>query len=151
MRRGHHEAQVVFERLGYRCRRTWTREHPTDGVWLLDTPHLALDQLPVAALEVVVTETGKALRGSISTWKWSHRHLGSCSSRTVRSAVASSPPGRALKPPPTTSADSSPPPRPTSHGPASASPGGPSANSTVAATSPSTSPPDSNTGGKQPP
>jgi hypothetical protein len=71
MRRGHHEAQVLFEqlgcRLGYRCQRTWTRAHPTDGVWLLDTPQVGLDALPVAALEVVVTETGKTLRGSIAT------------------------------------------------------------------------------------
>ena len=71
MRRGHHEAQVLFERLGsqlgHRTRRTWTRQHPTDGVWLLDTPHLGLDEVPLAALEVVVTETGKALRGSITT------------------------------------------------------------------------------------
>jgi len=71
MRRGHHEAQVLFEqmgrRLGFRCQRTWTREHPTDGVWLINPPHLGLDALPVAALEVVVTETGKSLRGSIST------------------------------------------------------------------------------------
>jgi len=67
MRRGHHEAQLLLEqmrsRLGYWVRRTWTRDHPTDGVWVLDTPGL----VPVAALEVVVTETGKALRGSIAT------------------------------------------------------------------------------------
>jgi hypothetical protein len=71
MRSGHREAQMQFERLGrqlgYRCRRSWTREHPTDGVWLLDTPQVGFDELPVAALEVVVSETGKALRGSIST------------------------------------------------------------------------------------
>jgi len=71
MRSGHREAQMQFERLGrqlgYRCRRSWTRQHPTDGVWLLDTPQVGFDELPVAALEVVVSETGKALRGSIST------------------------------------------------------------------------------------
>jgi len=71
MRSGHHEAQVLFERLGqqlgYRARRSWTRQYPTDGVWLLDASHVGFDELPVAALEVVVSETGKALRGSIST------------------------------------------------------------------------------------
>ena len=71
MRSGHHEAQVMFHQLGrclgYRCQRTWTREHPTDGVWLLDSPHLGQDVLPVVALEVAVSEGGKALRGSIAT------------------------------------------------------------------------------------
>jgi hypothetical protein len=71
MRSGHNEAQVLFQQLGrqlgYRCRRIWTRAHPTDGVWLLDTLHLGHDVLPVAALEVAVTENGKALRGSIAT------------------------------------------------------------------------------------
>jgi hypothetical protein len=59
--------EQLGQTLGYRCRRTWTREHPTDGVWLLDTSHLGLDLLPVAALEVAVTEGGKALRGSVAT------------------------------------------------------------------------------------
>src|SRR6266508_597833 len=71
MRSGHNEAQAMFQqlerRLGYRCRRTWTQAHPTDGVWLLYTFHLGHDVLPVAALEVAVTETGKPLRGSTAT------------------------------------------------------------------------------------
>lgn len=71
MRSGHNEAQILFQRLGdrlgYRCRRTWTREHPTDGVWLLDAPHLGHENLPILALEVAVTEGAKALRGSIAT------------------------------------------------------------------------------------
>jgi hypothetical protein len=71
MRGGHKEAQELFlrlgQRLGYRSKRTWSREHPTDGVWLLDAPHLGHADLPIVALEVAVTEGAKALRGSIAT------------------------------------------------------------------------------------
>ena len=71
MRIGHNEAQVLFRRmgehLGYKARRSWTREHPTDGVWVLASAHFGYDEVPIAALEVVVTESGKSLRGSIAT------------------------------------------------------------------------------------
>jgi len=62
----------MFEQLGkakgYRTRRSWTRSHPTDGVWL-NSGHdtLGLGDLPVAAIEVLVTEGAKSSRGSLAT------------------------------------------------------------------------------------
>jgi hypothetical protein len=62
----------MFEQLGkamgYQTRRSWTRSHPTDGVWLNpghDT--LGLGHLPVVAIEVLVTEGAKSSRGSLAT------------------------------------------------------------------------------------
>jgi hypothetical protein len=71
MRAGHADAQYVFERIGraggYVTRRTWNTDLPTDGVWLLrDTASFGVT-LPIAALEVVVSEGPKSIKGSIDT------------------------------------------------------------------------------------
>lgn len=69
MRCGHADAQFMFERmgkqLGYKTRRTWTRELPTDGVWLLQGSGLLLPEVPAIALEVAVSEGPKAIKGSM--------------------------------------------------------------------------------------
>lgn len=60
---------VMRQRLGraagFGYRRTWSRELPTDGVWVLPGSAFAGDELPVAALEVVVTEGPKSIKGSL--------------------------------------------------------------------------------------
>jgi hypothetical protein len=53
--------------LGYAVRRTWSRELPTDGVWLTPAEDGLFGGLPVAALEVIVTEGPKSARGSVQT------------------------------------------------------------------------------------
>lgn len=69
MRTGHKDAQFLFEQLGraagYGYRRSWTRALPTDGVWLLDESLCLGSELPIAALEVAVSEGPKALKGSL--------------------------------------------------------------------------------------
>ncbi len=71
MRPGHADAQYMFleigKALGYRTRLMWSRELPTDGVWLLPGDGYALPEVPAVALEVAVSEGPKALRGSIDT------------------------------------------------------------------------------------
>lgn len=71
MRPGHREAQEMFQaigsKLGYQARRVWTRERPTDGVWLIRDVSPAIGGLPVAAVEVVVSESKKSLGGSVAT------------------------------------------------------------------------------------
>lgn len=66
---GHKDAQFLFERLGremgYAYRRTWTVGLPTDGVWMLDETLSVGAELPIAALEVVVSEGPKTMKGSI--------------------------------------------------------------------------------------
>jgi hypothetical protein len=61
----------MFERLGralgYQTRRTWTRELPTDGVWLMPGSGLLFAEVPAAAIEVAVSEGPKAIKGSIDT------------------------------------------------------------------------------------
>lgn len=71
MRTGHQKAQAMFQALGaalgYVTARTWSRALPTDGVWLSQTDNGGLGILPIAALEVVVSEGVKQMRGSIAT------------------------------------------------------------------------------------
>jgi hypothetical protein len=68
MRAGHRHAQDQFlaagSALGYRTRRTYSAEFPTDGVWLLKDCLLGRD-IGVAAIEVIVTENKKTRQGSI--------------------------------------------------------------------------------------
>jgi hypothetical protein len=68
---GHREAQDLFLELGrarsFQVRRTFSRSHPTDGVWVLGPEHGELAGLPVVAIEVVASETGKGLLGAIGT------------------------------------------------------------------------------------
>ncbi len=69
MRTGHKDAQFLFEQLGrsagYGYRRTWTRALPTDGVWLFDESLSLGAELPIAAIEVVVSEGPKTMKGSL--------------------------------------------------------------------------------------
>lgn len=69
MRTGHKDAQFLFERLGramgYGYRRSWSQILPTDGVWLVDESLSVGTELPIAALEVVVSESPKTLKGSL--------------------------------------------------------------------------------------
>src|SRR5262245_37969586 len=71
MRAGHREAQEMFlamgRALGYQVRRTWSPELPTDGVWLSPAESGGFGGLPVVALEVIVTEGPKTVKGSIQT------------------------------------------------------------------------------------
>tara|TARA_Y100000590_G_scaffold207813_1_gene235382 strand:- start:3822 stop:4256 length:435 start_codon:yes stop_codon:yes gene_type:complete len=69
MRYGHKEAQNMFlalgEMNGYQTRRTYTPKFPTDGIWL---KHDRLfGDIPFAAIEVIVSESPKTIRGSIAT------------------------------------------------------------------------------------
>ncbi len=50
--------------LGHSIRRQYSTEFPTDGVWLLKDSLLGCD-IPVAAIEVIVTEGKKTRQGSI--------------------------------------------------------------------------------------
>lgn len=68
MKPGHREAQNLFlelgNRLGFLTRRTFSRRHPTDGIWLASAE---TGLLPVVAAEVVVSEGLKTMRGSVAT------------------------------------------------------------------------------------
>jgi hypothetical protein len=72
VRYGHNEAQLMFEeigrRLGFEVRRTFSDMLPTDGVWFLKAKDGAVinTQLPVVAIEVVVSEGPKAMQGDIT-------------------------------------------------------------------------------------
>lgn len=58
---------AMGQALGFKTRPTWSRELPTDGVWLVSTDELLLPELPAVALEVAVSEGPKAIKGSIDT------------------------------------------------------------------------------------
>lgn len=53
--------------LGFEVRPTFSRTMPTDGCWFVETSLGGLEELPVAALEVAVSESGKTLAGSVAT------------------------------------------------------------------------------------
>lgn len=53
--------------LGFEVRPTFSRELPADGCWFIPTSIGGMERLPVAALEVAVSESGKTLAGSIAT------------------------------------------------------------------------------------
>ncbi len=69
MRHGHREAQDRFlelgTALGFDAARTYTRAHPTDGVWVFGRETGMLKGLPAAAVEVIVSESSKAIGGSV--------------------------------------------------------------------------------------
>lgn len=71
MSNGHRQAQALFEalgrRFGYRAEKTFSRRYPTDGVWFADPPSSRFAAFPVAAIEVVVSESTKTIRGSVAT------------------------------------------------------------------------------------
>ena len=57
--------EAIGKATGFGTRRTYSRDLPTDGIWLAGqgSPFL----LPAVAIEVAVSESAKALRGSIAT------------------------------------------------------------------------------------
>jgi hypothetical protein len=69
VRHGHREAQDLFleigEGLGYVARKTYSSEHPSDGVWLLGNDSGLMAGMPAAAIEVLVSESAKSISGSI--------------------------------------------------------------------------------------
>lgn len=69
MRRGHRDAQTAFlelgRTLGYSPAKTFSTRYPTDGVWYLRARDDISDTLPVVAIEVVVSESPKTMRGSV--------------------------------------------------------------------------------------
>ncbi len=71
MTNGHRKAQALFEELGrglnYVPAASFSKKWPTDGVWWGRGVDCARDRLPVAALEVVVSEASKAMKGSVLT------------------------------------------------------------------------------------
>lgn len=71
MTAGHRKAQALWDQLGknlgYRPARSANTAHPTDGVWLPPTRCPRFASVPIAAVEVVVSESRKTLRGSIVT------------------------------------------------------------------------------------
>lgn len=71
MTSGHKEGQALFEalgrRYGYEVRRSYSKCLPTDGVWYTDRQFGALPPVPVVAIEVVVSESRKSIRGSVVT------------------------------------------------------------------------------------
>ena len=69
MRFGHREAQDMFldvgQVLGYTARRAFSSTDPSDGVWVMSDRGGLTAGLPVAAIEVLVSESPKAISGSI--------------------------------------------------------------------------------------
>lgn len=68
MRQGHRDAQDMFleigRALGHDVRRSFTPTQPGDGVWLERRPGI-LQGFPLAAVEVLVSESPKEICGSI--------------------------------------------------------------------------------------
>src|SRR5262245_12601619 len=71
MRNSHRQAQEMFLELGrlqgFAVRRQFSIAYPTDGVWLTKAGHGEEAGLPIAAIEVVVSESPKTILGSIAT------------------------------------------------------------------------------------
>ncbi|NOU99490.1 hypothetical protein [Paenibacillus planticolens] len=71
MKYGHLETQLMFSRLGeslgYRASKIYTPNCPTDGVWFGRHPFDRTREVPVLAIEVLVSESLKIIRGSIRT------------------------------------------------------------------------------------
>ena len=69
MRTGHKQAQDMFLELGnhhgFQTRRTFTPVFPTDGIWI--GRNGVFGELTAAAIEVVVSESPKSIRGSVTT------------------------------------------------------------------------------------
>ena len=71
MEQGHKQAQKLFLQLGvqqgFDVAKQWSKTLPTDGVWLARETNLWKGQLPYAAIEVLGSEKGKVVMGSIAT------------------------------------------------------------------------------------
>lgn len=68
---GHKEAQEKFfligQNLGYSTKLNYSSDLPSDGIWFTDHPLNLMDDLPILAIEVIVSESPKVIRGSIRT------------------------------------------------------------------------------------
>lgn len=62
--------------MGYETRLTFTREWPTDGVWLQGGEFGPLRGQPIVAVEVVVSESKKVRSGSVATLEYVSPLLG---------------------------------------------------------------------------
>ncbi len=71
MSSGHAVAQRLFleigARRGYMTQQSYSSDAPTDGIWLTKGGFASVDRIPVAAIEVVASESLKTWRGSIAT------------------------------------------------------------------------------------
>jgi hypothetical protein len=71
MTQAHRDAQTIFRELGaalgYTPTASFSPTLPTDGVWTVAAPLPNSAPLPVVAVEVVVSESRKTVRGSILT------------------------------------------------------------------------------------
>jgi hypothetical protein len=71
MTSGYKEGQALFEALGrrhgYEVRRSYSKSLPTDGVWYTAPQFGALPPIPVVAIEIVISESRKSIRGSVVT------------------------------------------------------------------------------------
>lgn len=71
MRHGHKQLQEYFiktgSNLGYLVKKSFTQNLPTDGVWLIPHPLNFTTTVPLVAIEVIITERLKSIRGSIHT------------------------------------------------------------------------------------
>ena len=69
MTNGHKDAQELFARLGqskgFEVRRTYSQSLHSDGIWLVRDPIYPLKKIPMASIEVIVSESTKSMRGSI--------------------------------------------------------------------------------------
>ncbi len=60
--------KLMGEKLGYKYKKTWNKDTPTDGVWVQKIPNIVLDEyFPIVALEVASSESPKIIKGSIAT------------------------------------------------------------------------------------
>jgi hypothetical protein len=71
MRVSHRQAQDLFLALGnhrgFSVRRQYSKSYPTDGVWLTSLGREEGVEVPVAAIEVVCSESPKTILGSVAT------------------------------------------------------------------------------------
>ena len=71
MEPGHKQAQQLFLQLGkkqgFDVSKQWSKLFPTDGVWWAPSSDLWDTPLPYAAIEVLGSEKGKVVLGSIAT------------------------------------------------------------------------------------
>jgi hypothetical protein len=61
MRIGHKHLQNLFadigDKLGYSPKRNYSTQNPTDGVWFIRNPFNILEQTPLVAIEILVSES----------------------------------------------------------------------------------------------
>jgi len=71
MRYSHKEIQDYFQKLGaklgYTVKRRYSYQYPTDGVWFIPHPLNPAEVVPLVAIEVIVSESSKTIKGSIRT------------------------------------------------------------------------------------